>query len=423
MRASTLLNRLLCLPKATVRDVEIADDRVRVGVRPRRCRMRCPRCDYSTLHRYDTREVDSSWRHLDLGGRVCVLTMRRRRLRCPEHGVLAEAVDFARPGSGFTRDFDDLAVWLATKADKTTVATFCRVTWRTVGAICGRVVADKLSPDRFTDLVDIGVDIGVDEISWRRHHKYLTLVSDHDTGKIIWGTEGKHAAAFGTFFTDTLPAGAAERIEAVSMDLGPAYANAVHEHAPQATICFDPFHVVGLATDALDDVRRQAWQHARTLSDKQIAKTYRGARWALLKNPDNLTDKQTSTLKTPKRRGGALTRAYELKEALRAVFAGDLDDEETIAMLGRWCSWAQRCRIPQFVKVGKTIRKHQGGILAAVSRGLANGRHEGLNNKVRLIIRRAYGFHTAENALALILLACGPVTLTLPYHTGPHPHS
>jgi transposase len=419
VRATTLLNRLLCIPKVTVRDVDIADDRVRVGVRPQRRRMRCPYCPFTTVHRYDTREVDSSWRHLDLGGRVCVLTLRRRRLRCPEHGVLVEAVDFARPGSGFTRDFEDLAAWLATKTDKSTVSVFCRVTWRTVGAICGRVVADKLDPDRFTNLIEIGVD----EISWRRHHKYLTLVSDHETGKIVWGTEGKHAAALGTFFTDTLPEGAAERIEAVSMDLGPAYVKAVREHAPQATICFDPFHVVKLATDALDDVRRQVWQHARSLSDKQIARTYRGARWALLKNPESLTAEQASTLKALKRQGGALVRAYELKEALRAVFAGDLDDEVVIEMLGRWCGWAQRCRIPQFVKLGRTIRKHLDGIIAAVERGLANGRHEGLNNKVRLIIRRAYGFHTAENALALILLACGPVTLTLPYHTATHPHS
>jgi len=76
----------------------------------------------------------------------------------------------------------------------------------------------------------------------------------------------------------------------------------------------------------------------------------------------------------------------------------------------------QRCRIPQFVKVGKTIKKHLDGIKAAVDRGLANGRHEGLNNKVRLIIRRAYGFHSADNALAMIMLTCGPVTVKLPYH-------
>jgi transposase len=175
--------------------------------------------------------------------------------------------------------------------------------------------------------------------------------------------------------------------------------------------------VVKLATDALDDVRRQAWQSARKLSDKQIAKTYKGARWALLKNPESLTDTQKATLAQLKRKGGALVRAYELKESLRAVFAGDLDTDTVTHMLGKWCAWAQRCRIPQFVKVGKTIKKHLDGILAAVDRGLANGRHEGLNNKVRLIIRRAYGFHNAENALAMIMLICGPVTVELPYHT------
>ncbi|TCN51315.1 transposase [Rhodococcus sp. SMB37] len=419
MRATTLLNQLLALPSTTVRDVEITDGRVVVEVHPKHRRMQCPHCAFSTRHRYDTRDVDSSWRHLDLGGRICVLTLRRRRLHCPEHGGLAEAVDFARPGSKFTRDFEDLAVWLATKTDKSTVARFCRVTWRTVGAMCSRVAAEKLDPDRLANLVDIGVD----EISWRRHHKYLTLVSDHESGTIVWGTEGKNAAALDEFFTDALPDGGAEKIEAVSMDLGPAYRKSVRAHAPQATICFDPFHVVKLATAARGDVRRRQWQLARTLSDTQVAKTYKGARWVLLKNPEKLTAKQESTLDSLKRHGGALVRAYELKEALRAVFAGDLDADQVHAMLGRWCSWAQRCRIPQFVKVGRTIRKHLDGIFAAVTRGLANGRHEGLNNKVRLVIRRAYGFHTAENALAMVMLTCGPVALDLPYHTGAHPHS
>lgn len=418
MRATTLLNQVLTLPKTTVRDVELGDV-VTVWVRPQQRVMSCPHCDFRTRHRYDTRAVDSSWRHLDLGGRVCVLKLRRRRLRCPEHGVLAESVPFARPGSGFTRDFEELAVWLATKCDKKAVAAFCRVAWRTVGAMCARIVAERLDGDRLASLVDIGVD----EISWRKHHKYLTLVSDHQSGKIVWGAPGKNAATLDRFFTDALPEGGPERIKAVSMDLGPAFAKSVRTHAPQALICFDPFHVVKLATDALDDVRRQVWQSARKLSNKQIARTYKGARWALLKNPEKLTATQKATLAQLKREGGALARAYELKESLRAVFAGDLDTATVTVMLGKWCSWAQRCRIPQFVKVGKTINKHLDGIKAAVERGLANGRHEGLNNKVRLIIRRAYGFHNTDNALALIMLVCGPVTVTLPYHTYSHPHS
>ena len=266
---------------------------------------------------------------------------RGRRLRCPEHGVLAESVPFARPGSGFTRDFEELVVWLATKCDKKTVSVFCRVAWRTVGTMCARIVAERLDDDHLSNLVDIGVD----EISWRKHHKYLTLVSDHETGKIVWGAPGKKAATLDRFFTDALPEGGPHKIEAVSMDLGPAFAKSVRTHAPQAVLCFDPFHVVKLATDALDDVRRQVWQSARTLSDKQIARTYKGARWALLKNPEKLTDTQKATLARLKREGGALVRAYELKESLRAVFAGDLDTDTVTDMLGKWCSWAQRCRI------------------------------------------------------------------------------
>lgn len=418
MRASTLLNDVLDLPGVWVRDAAVVDGELRVTVALRQRRLDCPQCTYATRHCYDTREVDSSWRHLDTGGRVCRLVMRRRRLRCPEHGVLAEAVPFARPGSRHTRDFEDLVAWLVTKTDKTTVSRFARMSWRTVGAICERVAADVLDPDRLSGLVDIGVD----EISWRKHHRYLTLVSDHDTGTIVWGKPGRDTATLEAFF-DELPDGAAENIEAVSMDMGPAYAKAVRDRAPGSIICFDPFHVVKLVTDALDALRRQVWQAARKLPDQRIAKTFKGARWALLKNPGDLTDTQAETLKEMKRSGGVLWRAYQLKEALREVFAGDLDTDTVGRLLDRWCSRAQRSRIPEFVKAARTIRKHRAGIDAAIERGLSNGRHEGLNNKIRLIMRRAYGFHSPQAALALVLLACGPVTLTLPYHTSSHPHS
>jgi transposase len=416
VRATTLLNRVLDLPGVTVVEVDadtlLGSGEVVVRVATRSRRMSCPHCSFQTRQRYDRRCVDSRWRHLDLGGRRLVLRMRRRRLTCPDHGVVTEAVPFARPGAGFTRDFEDLVVWLVTKADKTTVATFARVAWRTVGTMCERVSAEKLDPGRLEGLVEIGVD----EISWRKHHKYLTLVSDHDTSTIVWGTPGKNAAALGRFF-DELGDTGAERIEAVSMDLGPAYAKTVRERAPQATICFDPFHVVKLAGDALDTVRRQVWQSARRLPDKRIATKYKGARWALLKNPGDLTGTQAETLAQLKKDGGALWRAYAMKESLRAVFAGDLNPEEVLELLQRWCSRAQRSRIPEFVKTATTIRKHTDGIAAAVNRGLANGRHEGLNNKIRTMTRRSYGFHTPEAALSLIMLACGPVTLTLPYHT------
>ena len=197
----------------------------------------------------------------------------RRRLACPEHGVVTESVPFARPGARFTADFEDLVVWLVTRSDKATVAAFALVAWRTVGAMCERVAADVIDPHRLEALVDIGVD----EISWRKHHRYLTLVSDHSTSTIAVGAPGKDAATLGKFF-DALPAGAVEAVEAVSMDLGLAYIKSVRERAPHAVICFDPFQVIKLLTDALDSVHRQVWQSARRYPDKAIAKKFKGAR-------------------------------------------------------------------------------------------------------------------------------------------------
>ena len=284
VRATTLLNRVLDLPGLRVVGVDLDDPAgggsVVIDVCLRRRVLACPVCSFTTFRRYDRRDVDSSWRHLDLGGRPCRLRMRRRRLACPVHGVVTEGVPFARPGARFTSDFEDLVVWLVTRSDKSTVATFARVAWRTVGAMCQRVSADVLDPERLSGLVNIGVD----EISWRKHHRYLTLVTDHATSTVVWGAPGKNAATLGRFF-DELSQEATDQIEAVSMDLGLAYPKAVRERAPCAVICFDPFHLVKLAGDALDSVRRQVWQSARRYPDKRIAAKFKGARWALLKNP------------------------------------------------------------------------------------------------------------------------------------------
>jgi transposase len=153
----------------------------------------------------------------------------------------------------------------------------------------------------------------------------------------------------------------------------------------------------------------------RTLPDQTAAKRFKGARWALLKNPEDLTDDQAATLRKLKNNGGQRWRAYALKEALRAVFAGDLDADDVRALLERFCAKASRSRLTPFVTVARTIRKRLDGILAAVRLGVNNARHEGLNRRVRLIINRAYGFHSANAALALIMLTLGPIQHVLPH--------
>jgi transposase len=421
VRVTTAFHRLLGLQDITVRGVSFPDagsdaHTVVVEVGLRRKRLACPLCGFTTRARYDTRPVSSTWRHLDFGRWRVQLRAGLRRLCCPTHGVRVEAVPFARAGTGFSRDFEDLVAFLATKTDKTTITRLSRVDWDSVGRICARVVADGLDPARLDGLVSIGVD----EVSWKRHHHYLTLVADHTTKKIVWGAEGKDTATLDAFF-DQLGSDRAAGIETVSMDMGASFNKSVRAegHAPQAVICIDPFHAVKLVTDALDTVRRVTWNELRALPDQAAAKKFKGARWALLKRPENLTDDQSTTLRKLRRRGGDLWRAYSLKEAFRAIFAGDLDAEETTELLDRWCSKASRSRLPAFVKVAKTIRKFCDGILAAIRLGVNNGRAEGLNNHVRLIIRRAYGFHSAKAALALVMLSCGPIELLLPHEKSP----
>lgn len=417
MRVTTAFRRLLGLPGIVVRGVSFGEDAVVVEVGLRRARLECPLCSFSTRSRYDTRAVSATWRHLDFGRwRVLLRAPGLRRLRCPTHGVRVEAVPFARHRAGFTRDFEDLVAFLATKTDKTTITRISRLDWDSVGRMCARVVADGLDPGRLDGLVNIGVD----EVSWRRHHRYLTLVADHTGKKIVWGAAGKDTATLDKFFAE-LGTERSAALAAVSMDMGPAFAKSVRAegHAPQATICIDPFHAVKLVTDALDTVRRATWNELRKLPDQGAAKKFKGARWALLKRPENLTEDQSTTLRQLRRRGGDLWRAYSLKEAFREIFAGDLDPDQTAELIDRWCSRASRSRLPAFVKVAKTIRKFRDGILAAIRLKINNGRAEGLNNHVRLIIRRAYGFHSATAALALVMLSCGPIELHLPHERAP----
>lgn len=156
MRVTTAFKRLARLNDVNVTAVEFGTTTVILTVALRRRRLVCPRCDHKTRWRYDTRPVPSRWRHLDLGTWRLELQATLRRLRCPTHGVVVEAVPFARPGAHLTRDLDDLLAWLATRMDKSAVARLCRVSWRTVGRACERVVATELDPDRLNGLFRIG---------------------------------------------------------------------------------------------------------------------------------------------------------------------------------------------------------------------------------------------------------------------------
>ena len=218
MRATTAFKRLLDLRGVTVTKVDFQPSKVVVTVKLRTRQLSCPDCGFSTKARYDLRKQASSWRHLDLGHWRLEVRAELRRLTCPIHGVRTEGVLFARPGSRFTRDFEDLVGWLATTMDKTALCRLVRVDWDSVGRIIERVMESGLDPERLDRLFSIGVD----EVSWRKGHSYITLVSDHMTGRFVWGSEGKDTTTLDLFF-DELGPKRSEAIEAISMDMGPAF--------------------------------------------------------------------------------------------------------------------------------------------------------------------------------------------------------
>ncbi len=412
MRVNAGFSRLLRLPGVWVRGVQFDTDRVVVTLALRRRRLLCPVCGYSTAHRHNRQQVESVWRHLDLGTWRLELRARLRRLRCPRHGVRVEGVPFARPGSRFTRDFEQLVAWLATRTDKTTIRRMVRVDWATVGRIIERVTGDELDPDRLENLFEIGID----EVSWRKQHRCLTLVADHLRGQIVWGHEGRDAATANRFFKE-IGRSRSQAIEVISLDMGPGYAKSAREHAPQATIAIDPFHVCALGNRALDDVRRGYWNELRQSGDPQAARRFKDARWSLLKAPPNLNEDQARTLRRLRNAGGEVWRGYTLKEALRGIFAPGLTLADVTILIDRFISKATRSRLRPFVTLAGTIRRHRDGILHAIRLGINQGRTEALNNKVRLITRRAYGFHSANAALALVMLTCGPITLAPPHES------
>jgi len=284
-----------------------------VSVRPTAWwRRRCGRC----LRRcpgYDQGRGGAVVAHVRCRACATFLEAAAPRVRCAEHGVTVAAVPWARHGAGHTRAFDDLVAWFATRMSKTALATYLRVGWATVGAIIARVMAD--ADAAAGDRLDGITRIGVDEISYKRGYKYLTVVVDHATRRVLWLAEGRSKSTLAQFFALLGPDGAT-RIELVSADGADWIFNAVRDACPNAQICLDPFHVVKWAGDALDEVRREVWNTARKTGHGAQAKTLKAARWALWKNPEHLTDAQRGKLATIAATNKPLYRAYLLKEQL-----------------------------------------------------------------------------------------------------------
>ncbi|MFV0432761.1 MAG: ISL3 family transposase, partial [Leucobacter sp.] len=370
--------------------------------------------------RYDAGEGRRRWRGLDLGTVPVYLEADAPRVRCAEHGVTVTRVPWARHRAGHTRSFDDQTAWLATVTSKSAATELMRIAWRTVGSIITRVWADTAAVhDVFADLTRIGID----EISYRKGQKYLTVIVDHDTGRLVWASPGRDRATVRRFFDELEASGAGrcQQITHITADGADWIAQVVTERCPDAVFCADPFHVVKWATDALDQVRRDAWNDARKAArneqkrgrgrpsknapprpDSERARALKNSRYALWKNPEDLTERQTEKLAWIAKTDPRLHRAYLLKEGLRTIFR--LDAADAAVALDRWVGWARRSRIPAFVKLQRTIVQHRARILAAIEHRLSNGRIEAVNTKIRLLMRVAFGFRSTDALIGLAML-------------------
>jgi transposase len=384
------------------------------------CRRRCPG--------YDAGAGRRRWRTLDQGTTKVFLEADAPRVSCPEHGVVVAHLPWAQHGAGHTHVFDQQVAWLAVHTSKSAATELMRIAWRTVGAILARVwehAEATAAHDRLEGLRRIGID----EISYKRNHKYLTVVVDHDTGNLVWADEGRDKATLRRFFDQLGPERCA-LITHVSADGADSIDEVIAERCPNAVRCADPFHVVTWANKALARVRIDAWNQARaiartepaplagwarrtqSLPGRERARALKNSRFSLWKNPENLTEKQRVRLAWIATADPRLYRAYLLKEALRLVFR--MAPDQAHEALDRWIGWARRSQIPAFVELQRRITRHRDRILAAIEHRMSNGLVESVNTKIRLLTRIAFGFHRPQALIALAMLSLGPHRPALP---------
>lgn len=430
MRIKQLIASLISTDKIVIETSkeEVESHSIVIKARPiKREQNRCGIC-HRKSPLYDKGRETRRWRCLDVGTTKTYIEATLPRVRCKAHGVTAAAVPWARHTSRFCKNFEDIVAYLASQSSKKMVSELMRIEWHTVGKLCTRVYKEleKDSPNRFDGLVNIGID----ETSYKKGHKYLTVVLNHDTGAVVWCAIGIGKQVLSRFF-EALTEEQRASIRCISADGAKWIAASIRKYCPKAARCVDPFHVVAWATKTLDKERRDAWKEASKLvkaapkrkrgrpskgevvnPEQKQAKAIKNLRYVLLKNPNKLSEAQHAQLTFLTHANPRLYRAYLLKEGLRLALK---NDEENIGpALKTWMSWAQRCRIPSFRALREQIKKNFADIVASSKYKLSNARLEAINNKIKLCIRRAFGFRNTDSLMSMVMLTCSDIQLNLP---------
>jgi len=316
------------------------------------------------------------FRCVSLGRKQIWMVLPVPRLECHQCGVVRQAaIPFARPRCTYTKSFETYVLDLCRLMTMLDVARHLGVSWYLVKQIQARDLAKRFAKPKLKKLRQIAID----EISIGKGHRYLTVVQDLETGRVVYVGEGKGADALKSFWKRLHASHA--RVRAVAIDMSKAYIAAVKKHLPKAVLVFDRFHIVKLFNEKLSDLRRELHREASTLLEKQVLK---GTRWLLLKNPENLDERRNEKqrLADALRLNEPLATAYYMKEDLRQFW-----DQPTKAtarrVLADWVARAQASGIRILQGLAKTAAAYREGILAWYDFPISTGPLEGTNNKIQ----------------------------------------
>lgn len=362
---------------------------------PRALRFRCPRCRVTVAEGRANR-----WRplrDLDVGRRHIELLVRVHRIECDRCGRPEVAVSLARQYARCTRRLEKHLFRLTGDSTVKAVAKRMALDWETVKDAEVRYIRGLL---RKRDLSGM-TRIGIDEVSYQKGHKYLTLVTDLDGHRVVYATHGNDGQAVGRFLTWLGPKRAA-RIKVAVTDMHDPYLKVLRRRLPKAAIVFDHFHVSKIVHDALDEIRRRL-QRQLPPAGRRIIK---GQRYVLLRAQENLSVRQRVSLQELLDTNTDITKAYLLKEAFRDVFKATnlLQGRKRLAL---WEAHVHESGVPDLLKVLQTIERRRAGIENYFQHRVANGMAEGFNNVVGTIKKQAYGFHDRDYLKLKILRICG----------------
>ena len=347
---------------------------------------RCGVCKTPGAHR-DTRK-ERLFRHVPLWGIPVWFAYAPRRVFCkPCQHVLVEAFPWASGKRRFTKAFASfLAIW-ARCLPWLTVARHFHCSWGAISQAVEEVVEYGLAKRDLNTLTHIGID----EISRKKGHVYVTNVYDLATGLLVWSGAGRTKETLRQFFA-FLGSERTAGLQGVCCDMWQPYVDVVREHAPQAVLVFDKFHVVRHLMEAVDQVRRDEI-HEKGKAGKELLKD---SRYIWLKNPWNLTDRQKSRLSDMEKLNLKINRAYLLKESFRTFWTYQ-SKPWAEKFLQKWFWWATHSRLQPLRDFAWLLRRHEDNILTYFDMPLNNGSVEGLNNKAKVISHRAYGFRSVKN--------------------------